>query len=302
MFYGDERMNKYGWNITLPESVLKTQEILNGLVTPALVISEAWKNAIPHYDFSGVQAAMNAYVKNLEIISTQVSQMSSVAKSVLPLIDTSVYASLVDTAAIKAALTSVDWSWLSEVYSTDDDENIDDPAMLEEKELDPEIRAEMAADITEVLAEPESMHITSRNKYIEWVKKSPENAIQFLALLFAFIQTICMMVQTWQGRPVKDSQVYQEPVSTSNVVYNLTVENNITVVGDAPYYYEVEFVNPETGEPVTGYVYKANITAADTEGSENTEVTEPTSEATEPTSEETEPTTEATELKTELTE
>lgn len=38
-----------------------------------------------------------------------------------------------------------------------------------------------------------------------------------------------MVVSAWQAYPVKDSRVYQELVSSSNVVYNLTVENTVTV-------------------------------------------------------------------------
>ena len=60
-------------------------------------------------------------------------------------------------------------------------------------------------------------------------------------------------------------------------MYNITVENNITVIGDVPYYYEVEFINPETGELVTGYIYKGNIIAEEQDETElQEEVTEPT--------------------------
>ena len=203
--------------------------------------------------------------------------MSSLAKSILSLFDTSVFDTLKYTSAATKALQDVDWGWVVNAYaeafgSKNDGEQATSENIAEET-LTPEIRAEIAADITEVIAEPKTMHLTSRNKYLEWVKKSPELAIQFVTLLLMLIQTICMMVQTWQGRPVKDSQVYQEPTSTSNVVYNLTVENNVTVIGDAPYYYEVEFINPETGEPMTGYIYKANIAAADKEDADEQEET-----------------------------
>ena len=192
-------------------------------------------------------------------------KMSSVAASVIPLIDTSAYATLVDTAGIKSVLSGIDWSWLSEVHLEDYTENTDVPAMPKADEMDPEIRAEIAADIAEVIAEPETMHITSKKKFMEWIKESPEHALAFLSALLVFIQTICMVVSTWQARPVKDSQVYQEPVSSSNVVYNLTVENTVTVIGDVPYYYEVEFINPETGESLIGYIYKGNLAAEESE-------------------------------------
>ena len=257
-------MSKYSWDFTLPESVLKTQEMLNRLSAPALAMSDAWKVEIPQYDFSGAYAALNAYLDNYDSISRQIDQMDSVLKSVRPMIDTSVYATLLDAPALKAALTSVDWSWLSEVYTEDDnDEDADDIEAPAEEKLDPEIRAQFAADITEVLAKPESMHITSQNKYLQWLRESPEHALQFLNTLLTIIGTIIaavsLSVSMRQARLTKDSQVYQAPSSTSNVVYNVTIENSITVIGDEPYYYEIEFIHPETGEKVTGYIYKGNV-------------------------------------------
>ena len=81
--------------------------------------------------------------------------------------------------------------------------------------------------------------------------------------------------------------MYEEPTATSSVVYNLTVENNVTVIGDAPYFYEVEFVNPENGEPMIGYVYKGNLVADESEETvtqeEVPEATENQEEATEAT-------------------
>ena len=289
-------MSENRWNFTFPEPFLKVMEELNKvqLSASALAMSHAWKAAVPDYNFKGVASVLEQYAsvtKSLSNVTLPTSsilgltdvinamhtvKMSSVAASVLPLIDTSVYAALVDTAGIKSALNSIDWSWLSEVRLEDYTENTDIPEMPKEDELNLETRAEMAADIAEVISEPETMHITSKKKFMEWIKESPEHALTFLTALLVFIQTICMVVSTWQARPVKNSQVYQEPVSTSNVVYNLTVENTVTVIGDVPYYYEVEFINPETGESIIGYVYKGNLATEETEvhEEEEPEVTE----------------------------
>lgn len=265
-------MSKYSWDFGVPDYFLQVQEALNTLAASAVSISKVWESAISQYDFNGVHTVLNAWLENYNSISDQIS---SISKSILPLIDTSVCGALRDLTAISEALQSVDWAWLSEVYSEDNGKNVSS-VTIEDQKIAPEIRAEIAADITSVIAEPETMHITSRNKFFEWVKKSPENAMVFLNTLLVFIQTICMIVSTWQARPVKDSQVYQEPVSTSNVVYNLTVENTVTVVGDVPYYYEVEFVNPETGESVIGYIYKGNLTEVFPDAPEDVEASEAT--------------------------
>ena len=63
----------------------------------------------------------------------------------------------------------------------------------------------------------------------------------------------------------KDTRVYDEPSATSNVVYNINIEQNVTVIGDAKYYYEVEIPDPVTGETVIGYVYKGNLTITEAE-------------------------------------
>lgn len=136
----------------------------------------------------------------------------------------------------------------------------------------------MAADINQILADPNTMHVASQSKYLQWKERNPGFAAFFLNILFPILLLIADWgFSSWQARSTKDSRVYEEPVSTSSVVYNITVENNITVIGDVPYYYEVEFINPETGELVTGYIYKGNIIAEEQDETElQEEVTEPT--------------------------
>ena len=276
-------MSENKWNVTFPESFLKVMNKLNNvqLLASALAMSQAYKTAVPDYNCKAVANALEQYARTTKSLSNvtlptssilgltdiinamNTVKMSSVAASILPLIDTSAYASLVDPVGIKSALSGIDWSWLSEVHLEDYTEDTDVPATPKEDGLNPKIQAEIAADIAEVIAEPETMHITSKKKFMEWVKESPEHALAFLTALLMFIQTISMVVSAWQARPVKDSQVYQEPISSSKVVYNLTIENTVTVIGDIPYYYEVEFVNSETGESMIGYIYKGNLAAED---------------------------------------
>lgn len=279
-------MNKYSWGLTLPESVLKTQAMLNGLAASALAMSDAWKAAVPHYDFSGAYAALNAYLDNYESISRQAAQMSSLAKSILPLIDTSVFDTLKYASAATKALQDVDWGWVVNAYAEAfGSKNDDDQAASEiiaEETLTPEIRAEIAADITEVLSNPEELQSASQSKYLQWKKRSPSFAAFFIEILWPFLLVIIpLLAQIWTARPVKNAQVYEEPTSTSHVVYNVTVENNITVIGDAPYFYKVEFRDPETGELVTGYIYKANLAEVVPDATEGTEATQTIPETTE---------------------
>ncbi|MBE6920601.1 MAG: hypothetical protein E7468_03445 [Ruminococcaceae bacterium] len=303
-------MSKNDWEFIFPRETWKTLATLNmmRLQDSALAISQAWQTAIPNYDLKGITAALEqcaTITKDLSktlfpektvlgltdaIIAMQSVKMSSIAASILPDIDTSVYTALQES----VARASADWSWLSGVYTEDrdNDENADATETVAEQSVAPEIRDRIAADITQVLSEPETMHVTSKNKYLQWMQESPGNALQFLNTLISIIMMIfaalSLGIQARQARPVKDSQVYEEPAATSSVVYNITVENNVTVIGDKPYYYEVEFVNPETGELVTGYIYKGNITLEEPEETVNPEDEPEDPESTEPTGEESE--------------
>lgn len=288
----------------MPVSVFKTQGILDQLSIPALEISGALRTAIPEYNYNGISEALRECVvafqdlpkivfptDALRELTETMQALSKIeipnfAETILSQIDTSVFTAWKECADTFA---NTDWSWLSEVY-TDDTEEVQDMTV---DEVPSEIRKQIATDITEVLADPENLHTVSQNKYLEWKNERPENAALFWQTLCQIIQTIIVIltfgVTIWQARPNKDSRVYEEPTATSTVVYNITIENPVTVIGDVPDYYEVEFSNPETGEVVRGYVPKQNLTADVPEDvevqekeTEATEVTEATAEATEP--------------------
>lgn len=306
----DGNLKNNNWDFIFSESLLKTQKIMEDLRTAqlsasALAMSQAWKLAVPTFKIDGAYAALNEIVarhkewQNLTVPTDSLAAMAqsvlaatkvdtiNLAASALELIDTSTFEALRNAASM-AALAKADWSWLDDVKFEDNEEDIQESAPAK---VSPEICSQIAADITEVLSDPENMRTTSHEKYLDWVRERPENAMLFWQTLCQIIQTIFVVlsfaVGVWQARPVKDAQVYEEPTATSSVVYNLTIENNVTVIGDVPYFYEVEFVVPETGEPMIGYVYKGNLVADESEETvaqeEVPEVTEKQEEATEAT-------------------
>lgn len=291
-------MKESEWNFTFPEPFLETLKELNKiqLASSALAISQAWKAAVPDYKLNGVYAALNEIVASHRewsksvlptnplvetmkaVYPTLKIDLPNVKQSILSQIDTSALTALRKSASM-AALAKADWSWLSEVY-TEEEEDEDESVLdsVTDSSVTPEIRAEIAADITQVLSNPETMHIDSQSKYLQWKERNPGFAAFFIEILLPILLLIADWgFSSWQARTVKDSHVYEEPTSTSSIVYNVTVENNVTIIGDVPYYYEVEFVNPETGELVTGYIYKGNVEA---EEPDETEVQEHATEAT----------------------
>lgn len=293
-------MKNNNWDFIFSESLLKTQKIMEDLRTAqlsasALAMSQAWKLAVPTFKIDGAYAALNEIVarhkewQNLTVPTDSLAAMAqsvlaatkvdtiNLAASALELIDTSTFEALRNAASM-AALAKADWSWLSEVYveEAETKEEISAPATTV---VTDEIREEMAEDIKQIVSDPEAMSVASKSKYLEWKARNPGLAAFFIEILLPILLLFADWGFTcWQARATTDAHVYEEPVATSNVVYNITVDNNVTVIGDVPYYYEVEFVDPETGEPMIGYVYKGNLVADE---SEETVTQEEVPEATE---------------------
>lgn len=54
----------------------------------------------------------------------------------------------------------------------------------------------------------------------------------------------------------KASNVYEEPKAFSSVVINVNVESEIIIIDSVPYYYQIVYTDPETGEEFKGYISK----------------------------------------------
>ena len=111
-------MNKINWNFTLPDSVLKTQAMLDSLrlSIPALETSKVLKSAIADLNIGGVSAALKDYAAISASIpditlSTKallgitdtlsmlpIARISSIAETIIPLVDTSAMEVLKDSA------------------------------------------------------------------------------------------------------------------------------------------------------------------------------------------------------------
>ena len=89
------------------------------------------------------------------------------------------------------------------------------------------------------------------------------------ALVYVFlpilISIIANMVWSAIGQALSPANVYEEPNSSSQIVYHIELNQNIVVVGDVPYYYEVEIQDESSGCCYTGYVSKRSISLMESE-------------------------------------
>lgn len=312
-------MSKNEWNYKPSDAVREVLKQLNEVrvSTSALAMSQAWKNAVPKYELSGAYAALNEIVASHKawretILSAQSFSamiaaaypavkvdVPKISQAVMTQIDTSALAALRESVS-NAAFEKVDWSWLSEVYSEwdlpEDDEQEYSTEYVAEEVVTPEVCAQIESDVSQMLSNPEQAQETFQKRYAKWKEEKPFLADLYMMLLLPIlVYFLCRGGDTLIARLSKDAVMYENPSAASNLIVNVSGDQNVTIIGDATNYYQVEFVNPETGETMTGYIDKENIVA---EESEATEVQTEESEVTE----ETEATTEATELQAEVSE
>ncbi len=84
----------------------------------------------------------------------------------------------------------------------------------------------------------------------------------FFAILIGIITNIASSAI---GQALSPANVYEEPNSSSQIVYHIELNQNVVVVGDVPYYYEVEIQDEPSGCRYAGYVSKRSISLVESE-------------------------------------
>lgn len=84
----------------------------------------------------------------------------------------------------------------------------------------------------------------------------------FFAILIGIITNIASSAI---GQALSPANVYEEPNSSSQIVYHIELNQNVVVVGDVPYYYEVEIQDESSGRRYAGYVSKRSISLMESE-------------------------------------
>lgn len=152
-------------------------------------------------------------------------------------------------------IPSVDWDWVgnninySESYGA---ENI-------EKILTDDVREEIDESVQEIVLSGGNQK-NLEEKYVEWKNRHPLFSELFLQLFCIIMSIIITSASNWIGGVLTNSSnVYEEPKASSNIVVNVNIDQSVTIVNEAPYYYKVVFTDDKTGKDVTGYVCKKNI-------------------------------------------
>ena len=260
-------MRKNPWGFELPDYVFETQRTLNNL-TATLEAANRVSQALSFtQNLSGAFAAVESFQSVLRTVYSNttfdsLAKSATVMQSALDNVQMPAVVDMIPT--IEKLLPvidttwkvpSIDWDWLSKTLATFDGYNYDD---IEELITD-EIREELNESVHKTFSADDSQK-NIEQRYGDWKEKHPLLADIYLQLVAIFLSAIFGLFNNWlTGFTTKDSKVYESPAATSNVIVNVDINQNITIINEVPYYYEVIYTVPETGEEKKGYIYKPNV-------------------------------------------
>jgi len=78
----------------------------------------------------------------------------------------------------------------------------------------------------------------------------------FLTIL---IGIIINLVSNTIGQALVPAKVYEEPTTSSPIIGHVEQEKTIIIVGDVPYYYEIEINSGAAEQTMTGYISKKSV-------------------------------------------
>ncbi len=263
-----------------PEEFYTMQERMNEFAlqfknifeSPAIQQFNEFKTKLQLLNFSGAYSAMDAYQKSYENMASALKLMNENSVS-------SYFATLQAAESLKwnklfsqrindinlkmglnfmktaEQLSAIDWSKLKEsiLSSAIAEDELEDTS----QEITPEDRQAMADDITEVFNEPQNWEQKIEAKVAAWGQKHPVLAFLFIQIILQIM--LNLFSSSLPAKSLRNACVYEKPTTSSAIIVNVVPDQEFAVIGEVPYYYEIEITNSETGEEYTGYIYKAAV-------------------------------------------
>lgn len=260
-------MSKKSWEFELPESFFDKQRFRENISPSLDTFDEISQKFSIAENLSGAYTAVLSYQTILSYIHSNyvyknliksITAMQSVLDNIQLPTSLGVVSTIERTLLnIEASwkIPSVEWDWMVKTLKNYDFESVEAEDVLNDK-----IRVELNESVQEVLVAEDSKK-SIEQRYDEWKEKHPLLADIFLAIIGCILGCIIdLITNCLPAATTKNSKVYESPSSNSNIVTNINVNQNITVINEVPYYYEMVFIDSKTGEEIKGFIYKPNIT------------------------------------------
>lgn len=235
------------------------QQAINGIVNSTSLQALQGLNMSSHFSQLAEIAQQTQRITNqVTPVFAQLQHEGDWLNSIMPNLDFSLrgsiafsYSALTD-AAKRTALSSV----LEEFNALDILESPDAEAV----HLSDDEKSELENDLAEAVSDQANWEQKLMSAAIKYKSKHPIQAWIFKNIMVALILLILSnMITSWLGTLLKPATVHKAPSADSASTYQLPQAQNVEVIGDAPYYYLIEFEDPDTKEILQGYISKRSV-------------------------------------------
>lgn len=150
---------------------------------------------------------------------------------------------------------------LSRMAGTNEKAKIDLPA-----ELSTEDQQIIADEMTAILSPKQNWE----QRLMDRVTKLKESHPVFATILYHMFFTVLIgiivsLISMIIGQAITSTNVYVKPKTTSSVIYHLEPLQQVKIIGEQPYYFQIELTDDDTGDTLTGFVSKRSLKVADSE-------------------------------------
>ena len=132
--------------------------------------------------------------------------------------------------------------------------------------------SELSAEDEQIIADEVSSILSSEKNWeqrlMDSVAKFKETHPVLASVLYHIIVTILLgivvnLIAMAIGQAVTPAKVYEKPRTTSPVIYHLEPLQQVKIIGEEPYYFQIELTDNNTQETMVGFVSKRSIKKVD---------------------------------------
>lgn len=117
---------------------------------------------------------------------------------------------------------------------------------------------ELSNDIQDIAVDNRNWQQKLAEKAVKWKEKNPVICFFIVYILLALsISIAASFIYGIVTAP--KAAIKEEPSATGDVIYNISINQKVTIVDDIRYYYKIEYYDKETDETVTGWISKRSI-------------------------------------------
>ena len=118
---------------------------------------------------------------------------------------------------------------------------------------------EVVETIIEIISQPDNWQkklVAAINKYKDY---NPALAWLFIKIITALCIITCNVAGNILAETNTHAQIRETPEANAQIIQNIETNTPVFVIGNVPYYYEIEFQNMETGEYLSGWITKRSV-------------------------------------------